>query len=367
MGGGRSVDYAQTERDVSDRVAAIERAVHQALLSRLDLDCERVQIKGRLFARVGRYEATYYTLAGPVQVERSLYQECAVRGAKTVDAVSLRAGVVEAGWLPQTAVAMAHLMQQGTSREAEATAQSMRRLPYSRCSFEHTSHAVGARYVQEHLEVEQALVEAYKVPQGACGVSVSLDRVSVPMEEPNPSPPVRKQEDTPKKEILRYYRMAYCGTVTLHDDQRQALHTIRYGRMPQGDAVGLCEGIASDVERMSKQRKELQVTLLCDGAKDLWDLLDEQLNQETLHTDVMRMIDMWHLLEKLGAAARLIFGKESDHAVTRWRLQLLNDSDAARAIRDELLASPKRWIRVGDERPVQAAITYLDNHHNQMN
>lgn len=110
MGGGRSVDYAQTERDVADRVAAIERAVHQALLGRLDVDCERVQIKGHPYTRVGRYEATYYTLAGPVAVERSLYRQDGVRGGKTVDAVSLRAGVVEAGWLPQTAAAMAHLM-----------------------------------------------------------------------------------------------------------------------------------------------------------------------------------------------------------------------------------------------------------------
>lgn len=239
-------------------------------------------------------------------------------------------------------------------------------MPYSRCSFERVSHAVGAHYLQEHLDVEQALIEAYKVPEAACGVSVSLDRVSVPMEEPNPCPPPRNNEDKPNKEILRCYRMAFCGTVTLHDGKGQGLHTIRYGRMPQGDAVGLCEGMASDVDMMRKQRPDSQVTLLCDGAKDLWDLLDEQLNKQTLHTDVMRLIDMWHLLEKLAAAARLMFGKDSAAAVTRWRLQLLNDSDAARTIVDELLLSPKRLTRVGDEHPVQAAITYLENHQDQM-
>ena len=46
MGGGRSVDYGQVERDVAATVAQLERAVHQALLQRLDIDCARVLIKG---------------------------------------------------------------------------------------------------------------------------------------------------------------------------------------------------------------------------------------------------------------------------------------------------------------------------------
>ena len=57
-----------------------------------------------------------------------------------VDAVSLRAGVVGDGWLPQTARAMSHAVQQGTSREAQATAQEFGRLPYSRASFERVAH-----------------------------------------------------------------------------------------------------------------------------------------------------------------------------------------------------------------------------------
>lgn len=366
MGGGRSVDYGQVERDVAATVAQLERAVHQALLQRLDIDCARVLIKGHPHVRVGRYPATYYTMAGPVQVERSLYREQGERGGKTVDAVSLRAGVVEDGWLPQTAAAMAFLMQQGTSREAAATAESQGRLPYSRCSFDRIGHAVGQQYVQNNLHVEQRLIEEYQVPAEATGVSVSIDRVSVPMEEPNPNPPSRPAEEKPKKEILRCHRMAYCGTVTVHDHKGEALHTIRYGRMPQGDAVGLVEGLSSDVDMMRAQRPDLQVTLLSDGAKELWDLMDEQLNPDTLHTDVVRLVDMWHLVEKLTGAAALMFGAAAPREVGRWKLLLLNDSQAAEKIRDELLGSAKRWVRVGEGRPVQEAITYLQNHADQM-
>ena len=72
-------------------------------------------------------------MIGSVSVERSLYRQSGQRGGqpggRVVDAVSLRAGVVGDGWLPRTARAMSYAVQQGTSREAEATAQEFGRLP----------------------------------------------------------------------------------------------------------------------------------------------------------------------------------------------------------------------------------------------
>jgi hypothetical protein len=99
------------------------------LLRGLDVDAPHVRVYGRLHARVGRYPATYRTQAGPVEVERSLYREVGVHNGPTVDAVSLRSGSVETGWLPETAKAMAYLVGCGTSREAEGTSRALHRLP----------------------------------------------------------------------------------------------------------------------------------------------------------------------------------------------------------------------------------------------
>src|SRR5438067_19610 len=130
-------------------------------------------------------------------------------------------------------------------------------------------------------QLGHAFVLAYSVPPEATGVSVSLDRVSVPMEESHPQDPDR---------IVRVFRMAFCGTVTLHDGQGKALHTIRYGRMPQGDAIGLMEAMASDVDVMRQQRPDLLVTTLADGAADVWDLLDSYINSQELGIPVARLI-----------------------------------------------------------------------------
>src|SRR5215813_14694386 len=105
--GVKALDYAEIEQQLAAGAAAIERASHQVVLQGLDVDQPRVRIEGKVYGRVGRYEADYYTMAGPVRVTRTLYRELGLRNAKTVNAVSLRCGAVSEGWLPGTAQAMA--------------------------------------------------------------------------------------------------------------------------------------------------------------------------------------------------------------------------------------------------------------------
>ncbi len=61
--------------------------------------------------------------------------------------------------------------------------------------------------------MEDALIDAVEVPEEAGSISVSLDRVSVPMEEPRRRPAGRPKKGAPKKPVERNFRMAYCGTV----------------------------------------------------------------------------------------------------------------------------------------------------------
>ena len=212
--GGRAVDFAKFERAAEQSAAKLERETLRRLLQSLDIDAERVWIGGKEHARVGRYKATYSTQAGPVEVERSIYRDAGERNGKTVDPVSLRAGTLEGGWLPSAARAMAHLMQQGTSREAEATALQLGRLPYSRSSFERVGQAVGGLFEARRLDVEEALAEGETLASEVRAVSASLDRVAVPMEESRKRPRGRPRKGAPARPVARVFRMAYCATVT---------------------------------------------------------------------------------------------------------------------------------------------------------
>ncbi|MCP4005006.1 MAG: ISKra4 family transposase [bacterium] len=365
-GGGKSVDYAEVERTISEEAATIERESHRAILQSLDIDVPSVVIGGIRYNRVGRCDAPYHTMAGSVSIERSLYRQSSQRGGqpggRVVDAVSLRAGVVGDGWLPKAARAMAHAVQQGTSREAEASARESGRLPYSRSSFEKVAHLVGALAVADREDIEDALIDAYEVPEEASSISISLDRVSIPMEEPLPRPVGRPKKGAPQRPIERNFRMAYCGTVTLHDATGAALHTIRYGCMPEGDIIGLRNRLVADVATLRSKRSGLRIQLLCDGAPEMWNLLEDGFTSEKFGENIEQLVDYPHLVSKLSAAAKVIAEADTEEeTVKRWKLRLLNRDNGAIEILEELIASGMDE-GVTDNNPVHAAISYLQNH-----
>jgi hypothetical protein len=364
---GRAVDYAKIEEEFGERAQAAERGMHTAMLEALDVDAPRVTVGGKAHVRVSRGPGQYYTKAGEVTVVRSLYREVGAPGTKTVDAVGLRAGVLGDGWLPATAAAMAFLVSQATSREAAAGAQKTGRLAYSRSAFEDVAHLVGAQLDPLRKDVEDTLIASYDPPAEAGSVSASIDRVALPMEEPKVRPIGRPRKNAPKRPVARNFRMAWCGTVTLHDAEGRALHTIRYGLMPHADPVELATSIAGDVAKLLEKRPDLRVAALADGAHDLWRLLEAWLNEEVLGVKVHYLVDLWHVLEKLGAAARLIHGKDAAPAVVhRWRMALLNRSHAPDEIVMELWRSGKRHARTEEGRPVHEAMRYLLNHRARM-
>lgn len=362
---GVRVSYDRFCEGVSNAVGAIERGAHAAALAALDIDAEAITVDDELFRKAGRNPGTYYTKAGPVTLERSIYRKAGDRQGRTVDTISLRVGAAGDGWLPDAATAMAYLLQQGTSREAELTARQLDRLPYSRSSFDDVGHEVGRRLVARHQEIEETLIKRFDVPRAAKSVSVSLDRVALPMEEPRPRPPGRPLKGAPKKPVACVYRMAFCGTVTLHDAKGEALHTIRYGTMPGGDADSLCLGMAGDVLALLDKAPRLAVSLLCDGAPEMWTRLDAEFSDG--FGVVTRRIDFYHLVEKLAAAAAVMV-EPADRAsvVRRWVTRLKSSNQAASHILAELHASGCESFRVGDQRPVHDAITYLTNNADRM-
>ena len=366
MRGRGAVDYAKVEGEVSAMTGAVECAIHAEHLSKLDVDAPMVEIRGKRYALAGRSPGDYYTRTGAVKVPRSLYRECGPRNAKTVDAISLRAGVVGRGWLPGTAESMAFHMQKGTSRDARETARQDGVLPYSVASFDRVAHLVGERWMQEHADIEDELILELEIPSEAASISMSMDRVSLPMEEPGKRPAGRPRKNAAKNPITRTYRMAYCATLTLHDKNGQGIHTIRYGCMPKGDAAGLSAGLSDDVTRLIERRPDLHVSILADGAPEMWNLLEPYLDPEIAVAH--KLVDFYHLIEKLSPAAKVIYGDEDGRVeLARWKRSLLRRSGAAVEILEDLRQSGCEHHKVGIHQPVHDAITYLENHSERLN
>ena len=363
-GTSAAVDYAAIEREVAEKTAGVERAAHEVVLARHDVDRERVTIGGEEYVRVGHGNGTYYTLSGSVQVPRALFRQVGVRNARVVDAISLRTGAIGDGWLPAAAQAMAFLHQQAPSRDAQKTAQQLGRLPYSRASFERVAHEVATQYLPQQADIEDELVQELAIPKEARAISLALDRTALPMEEPRKRPVGRPRRGSPKRPVSRVWHMAYCGTLTLHDQEGAALHTIRYAATPNGEADLMCEGMIVDLSRLLAKRPELKVVLLGDGAPENWKLLGRV---RELGIEPVELIDLWHLLEKLFAAAVVIHGADSARSVlAQWRLRLRSASTAVDEILSMLESSGCEHRLRDGERPVHNAITYLRNHKARM-
>nr|MBK7069978.1 hypothetical protein [Deltaproteobacteria bacterium] len=271
-------DYAAVERAVATLGAEVQRSLHQTILAACDRQVPRLLIGGRLHRPVLRREATYYTLAGPVVVTRTRYRPAGDPYATTVDPIGVRVGVVGAGWLPQTCTAMAFLVQLDPSREATQAAHQLGVLPYSRASFERVAHRVGELVMQERERVESALIAACAAGRGHGCCDLARPRGGADGRAPATTPWAARQ-GAAKRPVVRLWHMAYCATVTIHDASGKGLHTIRYGRMPGGDVDGLVLGLKDDVMTLLGMRPTLQVTLLCDGAVEMWNLLGEALTE----------------------------------------------------------------------------------------
>jgi hypothetical protein len=358
----RQIDYRAQEVAIAEGCAAIERAAHGVCLAALDVDAARLKINGVLHHRVGRYETPYKTRAGEVPVERTLYRRQGGRGKRAVNTVSLRSGAIGDEWLPDTASAMAHRLARGTSREAAQSSAIERTLPYSRSSFEKVGHVVGVAMRDRRVDIEEVLVAEMEISRNTVSASVALDRTTVPMEEPRPRPPGRPNKGEPKRPIEVKYRMGWCGTITLHEAEGNALDTIRYGRMPHEDGEDLAEALASDALALVKRRPKLKIVTLGDGAADVQALLEKHVDEESFKRPIRRLIDFWHVIEKLSDAANVMFsGTAKVELIADWRRRLCMRRTAVTTILGELRDSGKEHVPVGDGCPVHDAITYLEN------
>jgi hypothetical protein len=362
-----TVGYAQFERFVEDRAGAIESAMHKIALAALDADAERVSVNGVEYSRcLEKQPANYGTRTGFVEVPRNLFRKVGERAGPTVDLVALRSGALDGRWLPEAAASMAYLLQESPSRVAAASARNLGRLPYAPSSFEEVGHLVSQRYVSAEKSIDDTLVRNMELPAELASVSAALDRVNVPIAEPLPRPVGRPRKGAAKKPIKVVYHMAYCGTVTLHDAEGRALHTIRYGCMPVADAESLVDGMAGDVLVLRQRRRDLPVALLSDGAPEMHHLLDDAFTGDEYGVAV-RLIDFWHLVEKLGEALKVIAPeKERIPMLRRWQIELRNRRDARASILEQLVASGKEDVHFGEDRPVHDAITYLQNNAERM-
>jgi hypothetical protein len=107
--------------------------------------------------------------------------------------------------------------------------------------------------------------------------------------------------------------------------------------------------MVADVATLRSQRPDLKIELLCDGAPEMWNLLEEGFTPP-FGDDLHRLVDFYHVTEKLGAAAHVLEDSAAAAAerLGGWKKALLHRSRAATDILQEPVSRRRESVVLYD-------------------
>jgi hypothetical protein len=340
-----------------------------------------VLIDGVAYKRHEDGTINYHSLCGPLPVKRHTYRQIGMRNGPTVVPLELAAGLIE-GATPALAYSVAHGYAQHDMRLHEETLHLAHRQPPSRATLERIAKDIGAATVREARGIEHIVRRAETVPEGTVAVVTGLDRTATAMAEDRPADAPPKPESKRRKPRIRRapppfdinWRMAYVGTVSFVDAQGEALEVRRYALPACDDPRPLVERMTADVRRALKCHPTLNVGIVQDGAREMWDRTREgmqKLRDEGLIKRWYEGIDRYHLLERLGTALQLV---EPDAAERRrkldeWRDEFDRSDSAIDSVQAFLIKHCARLNLDGNHETraqLWEHLRYIGNHRLQM-
>lgn len=355
--------FASAESDVVDGIVRFGRDAVLALASQFAAESPRLTVVSeddtRTYRRLEPTSCEVVTPFGRGSIERSLYRETGVHNGPTIDPVALRCGLLSSA-TPRAVQLIGAFVGAVPSREAETLFQQFGVETLSRSTIERTAQAFGQRLEDNRDELDTALLEEFEIPAETTTVSVSVDRVAVPIEKPRRRKPGRPRKGAARRPVEVVYEMAYVLCWTLYDADKRPLYTARAGRMPaDGASYEVEERLRWDLLQLLEQRPDLQVVALSDGAPEMINIL--QRVTEGLEVEV-QLVDMWHAVEYVADAGRAL-DRDVALELKKAKKDLLEREDGAACV----LRRMQRWRkqRRKEKKPVPKllsdAIRYFNN------
>ena len=295
--------FADFERDLHTKVMEFEREVIAEDMARADVDVEAVVVEGDTYRRVVRCADTYFTAAGPVHIESTLYKDRTDETGRAICPMDLRLGIVEGRWTPLAAQQATWVVAQMTPQLAEELFARMGNMSPSKSSLDRLPKALSARWEEERVDFEKALRAGDVIPPQTTTVAVSLDGVLAPMKDGQAQP--KRQKTAEQGRLTRGpagYREIGCGTLSFCDAKGDMIGAVRMGRMPESKKATLKRTLLADVTAVLAAPSNLALVKLADGAEDNWTFLSEQMPEG------IEIVDFFHAAEHLNAALASVYG-----------------------------------------------------------
>ncbi len=318
------------EKGLHERVVAYEREVLAEEMAHADVNAEAIVVEGVTYRRVLHCEDTYFTAAGPVRVEHTLYKDRTDEAGRAISPMELRLGIVEGRWTPLAAQQASWVVAHMTPQNAEELFRRIGNMTPSKSSLDRLPKALSARWEADRVHFEQALRDRDVIPQGTTTMAVSLDGVLAPMKDGGAQE--KRQKTAEEGRLTRGpagYREVGCGAISFCDAEGEMIAAVRMGRMPESHKTTLKRTLLADVTAALAQRPDLRVVKLADGANDNWTYLSSILRDGT------EILDFYHAAEHLNAALGSVYGDGTLEARKRFealRFVLREEPDGAEKV-----------------------------------
>ena len=321
---------------------------------------DEVRVEGARYRRHEPGTVEYHALSGGVAVRRWTYRRCGVHNGRTIVPLELAAGLRH-GATPALAYAVAQGYAQVPLRQSAAELEAAHRVPPSRSTLERLAKHLAADVARALPTLEPTLRAQEAVPREGTTISLGLDRTTVPMAEAAETTRRRRRRPyvrQPPPPVAIAYRMAYVGTVALHDATGAVLFTRRFTATALEGPSALVERIFDEVAHLRRHRPRAALVIVQDGAPELWGLVRGACQRRGLRP-TCELIDRYHVEEHLDAAIAILAA--CDRTAAAWRARYraaLDRSDTAmdRIARD--LAATEWALGVGasDGDPLPASL-----------
>lgn len=354
-------DFGAFERDLHARMMELERELLHEELVRADVDVEAIEVEGVVYRRVVRCEDTYFTAAGPVRVERTLYKDRTDAEARSICPMELRLGIIAARWTQQAAELATWVVAQMTPALAEELLARVGNMTPSKSTLDRLPKQIHEVWEGDRTALEASLRDADAIPEDTAVVAVSLDGVMAPMKDGQG--PAKRAAAMAEGQVPRGpagYREVGCGTISMYRKDGELLRVIRMARMPEAKKASLKDMLSAELTRVLAHRPDVTLVKVADGARDNWDFLATAL------PDGEEVLDFFHAAEHLADALNAVYGdgtiKARNHFDTKRRV-LLEDHEGAQKVLDSLTYLARKHA---SNQRLQAAVTYFRENRARM-
>jgi hypothetical protein len=378
---GDAMDLLAVEQRVQELTNAYGRALMREAMSRADISQPEITIAGARWGNRRVTRATYATVFGDVDMDRSTYQQGG-RGRVAVP-LELQLGIVEGAYTPRVARILTKAVALMPDAEAADLLAEVGVAKVSKSTLHRVPRAMAARYEARRDVIDKSVRESDAIPQDTATLQISLDGVMVPQDGEHARPRGRRSDDpepprheqrygpgqpgTPASEdhhVGRSWHEASVGTVGFFDESGRRLKTTYLARMPEASKATLVSQLEQELQSVLAERPELNVCFASDGAPQHWRWLEGMAARLPAAASGRRMmlVDAFHVFEYVQLAANAIEGELTPEAkvlAATWRETIREQDDGVTTVLRSMRARRRKAPSKTAKKELEKAIDYI--------